>query len=52
MPTLEIKNFVKTHSKKDSFLYNNRLFFAYINPSEKRKKEYTENRIFIIDYFS
>lgn len=52
MPNLEIKNFVLDHSKKESFLYNNRLFFFYVNPTEKQKKEYEGNRLFIINYFS
>lgn len=51
-PTQEIKDFVKAHSRKDSLLYNNRLFFGYVNPSDKRKKEYENNREFILWFFS
>ena len=33
-PTTEILNYVTSHSRRDSLLYNNRLFFGYVNPSE------------------
>ncbi len=51
-PTSDMRNYVMSHSRKESLLYNNRLFFGYINPSEKRKSEYNENRLFILSYFA
>jgi hypothetical protein len=51
LPTIDMLNYVKTHNKKDSLLYNNRLFFGYVNPSDKRKAEYSANRLFILKHF-
>lgn len=42
-----IVEYSKTHSKRDCYLYNNRIYFMYLNPSEQRKSEYTANRNFI-----
>lgn len=46
-----IIDYVKTHNKKDSLLYNNRLLFMYINPSEEIKQQYNINREYILNYF-
>jgi hypothetical protein len=52
LPTSDMLDYVKSHNRKDSLLYNNRLFFGYINPSKKRISEYEENRFFILKYFN
>jgi hypothetical protein len=44
--------YAKTHIRKDTLLYNNRIFFGYINPSQKRKDEYDVNRTWILKYFN
>lgn len=46
-----IVNYAKNHSRKETLLYNNRIFFGYIRPSEQRKKEYDVNRIWILNNF-
>ena len=42
-----IIEYAKTHSKKDTFLYNNRLFFGaglpYVKLGEAKEKQYTAN---------
>lgn len=42
-----IVEFAKTHSKKDTFLYNNRLFYGaacrYTKLNETKEKQYTAN---------
>lgn len=42
-----IVEYAKTHSRKDTFLYNNRLFFGagvfYVKLSEAKEKQYTAN---------
>ena len=42
-----IVEYAKTHSKKDTFLYNNRLFFGICNPTQKHKDQYTANWSYI-----
>ncbi len=42
-----IIEYAKTHSKRDCFLYNNRIYSMYLNPSQKRKDEYDANWKFI-----
>lgn len=55
-PVISVDHFIvdyaATHSRKDTLLYNNRIFFGYINPSEVRKAEYDVNRKWILDHFS
>ena len=46
-----IIDYVKNHTKSESLLYNNRIYFMYINPSEQRKQEYNINRDYILNYF-
>lgn len=47
-----IVEYAKTHSRKDTLLYNNRLFFGYINPSQQQKDEYDVNRTWILKHFN
>lgn len=35
--------FAEKHGKKEAYLYNNRLFFGQINPTEKHKEQYNVN---------
>jgi hypothetical protein len=46
-----IKEYAKSHSRKETLLYNNRIFFGYINPSDARRREYDANRIWILNHF-
>ena len=39
----DIIAYAKNHGKKAAYLFNNRLFAIYINPSELRKAEYNAN---------
>ncbi len=39
----EVIAYAKKHGKKAAYLFNNRLFAFYINPSELRKAEYNAN---------
>lgn len=47
-----IVEYAKTHSRKDTLLYNNRLFFGYIRPTQQRKDEYDVNRTWILKHFT
>lgn len=38
-----ILEFASHHTKNETFLYNNRLFFGVVNPTEKHKTQYTVN---------
>lgn len=46
-----IIDYVKTHDRRNSLLYNNRCFLIYINPSDVIKRQYEANRSFILEYF-
>lgn len=39
----EVIVYAEKHGKKAAYLFNNRLFAMYINPSELRKAEYNAN---------
>lgn len=39
----EVVTYAEKHGKKAAYLFNNRLFAMYINPSELRKEEYNAN---------
>ena len=39
----EVIEYARKHGKKAAYLFNNRLFAMYINPSELRKAEYNAN---------
>lgn len=43
--------YVKKNSRKDSLLYNNKCYSIYVNPTDQHKRQYEDNRAFIIDYF-
>ena len=47
-----IIDFVSSHSRSESLLYNNRCFMMYINPSQDHKDQYESNRQYILDYYS
>jgi len=47
-----IIDFVSTHLRSESLLYNNRCFMMYINPTQGRKDQYESNCQYILDYFS
>lgn len=49
---INVINYALNHTRKETLLYNNRLFAMYINPSEQRKNEYSVNRDWILCYFS
>lgn len=47
-----VMEYTKKNGRKEGLLYNNRIFFGYINPSQIRKDEYTVNRQWILDNFN
>lgn len=47
-----IVDYAATHGRKDTLLYNNRLFFGYIRPSQRQKDEYDVNRTWILNHFN
>lgn len=47
-----IADFCKTHNRSECLLYNNRLFFGIINPSETSCIQYNANRDYILNYFN
>lgn len=42
-----IVQYSNSHSKKETYLYNNRLYFGIINPSQANKDQYDINWKFI-----
>jgi hypothetical protein len=40
--------YAKRNGRKEALLFNNRIFFGYINPSQKCKDEYDVNREWIL----
>jgi hypothetical protein len=46
-----IVDYAKTHDRRDTLLYNNRLFFGYIRPSQQVKDQYDINRTWILNHF-
>lgn len=46
-----ISEYAKAHNRKDTLLYNNRIFFGYIRPSQRQKEEYDINRTWILAHF-
>lgn len=46
-----IVDYAATHNRKDTLLYNNRLFFGYIRPSQQHKDQYDVNRTWILKFF-
>ena len=41
--------FAKQNGRKQGLLYNNRLYLGVANPSEKEKKQYEANRLWILN---
>lgn len=39
----EVIKYAEKYGKKEAYLFNNRLFVMWINPSELRKAEYNAN---------
>lgn len=51
VPDPMIMEYTEKHGRREGLLYNNRIFFGYINPSQKRKDEYNVNRDWILANF-
>lgn len=47
-----IIDFAKTHDRKDTLLYNNRLYFGIVNPKQVHKDQYETNRTYILNLFT
>jgi hypothetical protein len=47
-----ITQYAENHDRKDTLLYNNRVFFGYIRPSQQVKDQYDINRTWILNHFS
>jgi hypothetical protein len=45
----EVKNYAIRHGYIAGLLYNNRLYFGYVNPTKKQKEQYEINRRWILD---
>jgi len=43
----EVVKYAQKYGKKEAYLFNNRLFAMFINPSDLRKEEYSVNREYI-----
>lgn len=43
--------FTEKHGRREGLLYNNRILFGYMRPSQLRKDEYTTNRDWILKNF-
>ena len=46
-----VMEYTEKHGRREGLLYNNRIFFSFINPSQKRKDEYNVNRSWILANF-
>jgi hypothetical protein len=51
MPCPMVMEYTEKHGRREGLLYNNRIFFGYINPSQQRKDEYNVNRDWILANF-
>jgi len=47
-----IIDYAINHNRKDTLLYNNRLFFSCSKKTQVVKKQYETNRLWILSYFS
>lgn len=47
-----VVDYAKTHTKKETLLYNNRIYAGYVNASQQRKDEYSVNREWILAHFA
>lgn len=45
---LHVIEYARKYGRKEALLFNNRIFFGYINPSQLRKDEYDINRDWIL----
>lgn len=50
-PTDDMREFVRNNSRRDSLLYNNRLWHGSLPRTEEKDNEYAQNRLFILAYF-
>jgi hypothetical protein len=50
-PDPSVIDYTRRNGRKEGLLYNNRIFFGYIRPSQKRKDEYEVNREWILANF-
>jgi len=46
-----IVDFAKNHNRKDTLLYNNRMYFGIISPKQVHKDQYETNRLYILNLF-
>lgn len=46
-----VMDYTQRNGRREGLLYNNRIFFGYINPSQQRKDEYDVNRTWILNNF-
>ena len=50
-PDKMVIDYTIRNGRREGLLYNNRIFFGYINPSQQRKDEYDVNRTWILNHF-
>ena len=46
-----VVEYTEKHGRKKGLLFNNRIYFSYINPTQQQKDEYEFNRTWILDNF-
>lgn len=51
MPCPMVMDYTERNGRREGLLYNNRIFFGYIKPSQLRKDEYEVNRQWILANF-
>lgn len=46
-----IVDYAKSHTRKETLLFNNRLYLGIINPKQVHNEQYETNRKYILNYF-
>jgi hypothetical protein len=47
-----IAEYAKSHDRRDTLLFNNRLYFGIMNPKQVNKDQYEANRTYILKLFT
>ena len=46
-----IVDYAKSHTRNETFGFNNNLYFGIVNPKQVHNEQYETNRKFILNYF-
>lgn len=49
IPDPLVIEYTEKHGRKEGLLFNNRIYFSYINPTQQQKDEYEFNRTWILE---